>query len=239
MTSTPQLPADDSASQDFQPIELDLIVRARSGDGRALGDLLQGCRDYLLLIANRDLGNDLHRKVSPSDLVQETMADALRDFAVFRGDTEAQLLAWMRQILINNMAGAVARFRNTAKRDISREEEVESALSNQRLAAVLVDPQPTPSTDLIAAEARIRLVAALGHLPENYRRVISLRNMDLLTFAEIGERLECTADSARKLWDRAIRRLSRELESNDEIARRTPRDAAADAGGSDLAGGSV
>jgi RNA polymerase sigma-70 factor (ECF subfamily) len=239
VTSTPRLPADDSALKDSQPINPDLISRARSGDARALGDLLQGCREYLLLIANRDLGNDLQRKVAPSDLVQETMADALRDFGDFRGDTESQLLAWMRQILVNNMAGTVERFRNTAKRDISREQEAESALSNQRLAALLVDPQPTPSTDLLATEARVQLIAALAQLPEHYRRVISLRNMELLTFVEIGERLECSADSARKLWDRAIRRLSRELESNDEIARRTPRDAAANAGGADMAGGPV
>lgn len=239
MNSVPRLPADESARKDSQPIELDLIFQARRGDGTALGELLQGCRDYLLLIANRDLGNDLHRKVSPSDLVQETMADALRDFAAFRGDNEAQLLAWMRQILVNNMAGAVARFRNTAKRDITREHEAESALSNQRLAALLVDPQPTPATDLLATEARVQLVAALGLLPGNYRRVIALRNMEMLTFVEIGERLGCSADSARKLWDRAIRRLSRELESNDESTRGTPRDAAADAGGTDMAGGTV
>src|SRR5258708_6099511 len=49
----------------------------------------------------------MRRKVAPSDLVQETMADAVRDFADFEGENEAQFLAWMRQILLYNLPDGV------------------------------------------------------------------------------------------------------------------------------------
>jgi len=231
------VPADEHPHSDASHAAIDLIGQARRGDGVALGDLLQGCRDYLLLIANRELSGDLRRKVSPSDLVQETMADALRDFEAFRGDSSGQLLAWMRQILLNNMAGTVERFRGTAKRDISRETD-HTRMEYERAVAMSVDPQPTPSTELLANETREKLVAGLSRLPENYRSVISLRNLELLTYVEIGEQIGCSADAARKLWDRAIRRLSRELESWDEISFGKLRTAPADAGQPNLARGS-
>jgi RNA polymerase sigma-70 factor (ECF subfamily) len=215
------------------------LANARQGSENALGRLLQGCRDYLLLIANRELGDEIRRKVAPSDLVQETMADAVRDFAGFQGEHEAQFLAWMRQILLNNLADAVGQFHGTAKRDISREREPEGELSNQRLTAALVDPQPTPFADLLATESRTHLLEALARLPERYRQVILLRNMELLTYVEIGQRMTCSTDSARKLWDRAIRHLTSELEKKDDVPGKPSRNGRADAGGADLAGGTA
>ena len=53
--------------------ELDgLIAAARGGSHEALGTLLERCRDYLLLVAGREIGRDLQGKIGASDLVQET-----------------------------------------------------------------------------------------------------------------------------------------------------------------------
>jgi len=213
-----------------------MLASARQGNENALGRLLQGCRDYLLLIANREVGDELRRKVAPSDLVQETMADAVRDFGDFQGENECQFLAWMRKILLNNLADAVGQFHGTEKRDISREREPEGELSNQRLAASLVDPHPTPFADLLATESHTRLLEALARLPEHYRQVVSLRNIELLTYVEIGQRMTCSTDSARKLWDRAIRNLTSELEKKDDAPGKSSRIGKADAGGADMAG---
>jgi hypothetical protein len=62
-----------------------LMQAARAGSAEALGRLLEGCRAYLLLAANRQLDADLQAKGGPSDLVQETFLEAQKDFPPFQG----------------------------------------------------------------------------------------------------------------------------------------------------------
>src|ERR1700751_3723750 len=94
---------------------------ARAGSPEALGQLLEACRGYLLLIAQREIDPDLRAKGGASDLVQQTFLEAQRDFADFRGETEAELLGWLRQILLHNLASFARKFRETAKRRLAAE----------------------------------------------------------------------------------------------------------------------
>jgi RNA polymerase sigma-70 factor (ECF subfamily) len=55
------------------------------------------------------------------------------------------------------------------------------------------------------------LQRALSQLPEEYRRVITLRHYEEQSFEEIGKQMERSTDAARKLWARAIERLRQEL----------------------------
>src|SRR5262245_61070451 len=79
---------------------------ARLGGADALGQLVQGCRQYLLLLATAQFDYDLRNKFAPSDLVQDTFLDAQRDFVRFYGTTQQELLLWLRRILLNNLADA-------------------------------------------------------------------------------------------------------------------------------------
>src|SRR5262249_7844950 len=74
------------------------LAEARAGLTEALGELLQECRNYLLLLANQKCDPDLSAKVSPSDLVQETFLEAQRDFGQFHGASEEELRAWLGRI---------------------------------------------------------------------------------------------------------------------------------------------
>src|SRR5262245_58290664 len=70
---------------------------ARAGSPEALGAVLEACRGYLLLIAQGELSPDLRAKAGASDLVQQTFLDAQRDFGRFRGESVAELRAWLRR----------------------------------------------------------------------------------------------------------------------------------------------
>src|SRR5205085_10055364 len=94
------------------------LPAARAGSRDALGKALEACRGYLLLIANRQLDAALQPKGGPSDLVQETFLEAQRDFAQFQGDSGAELLAWLRQLLLHNLANFKRRYRATDKRQV-------------------------------------------------------------------------------------------------------------------------
>jgi RNA polymerase sigma-70 factor (ECF subfamily) len=187
-----------------------LIQAARAGSREALGNVLETYRNYLLLIAERELGDDLRAKGGASDLVQEAFLEAHKDFAQFQGQTEADLRSWLRTLLLNRLSKFARRYRQTQKRGIGSEERLDA---NQDRGIGLAADQPTPSKMLMAGEHAQAVQLALERLPKDYRDVILLRYQEQLTFEEVGLRMQRSADAARKLWWRALVRLQEELES--------------------------
>src|SRR5438067_1160990 len=106
-----------------------LLRLAQTGNGPALGQLLELYRDYLALLARLQIGRRLQGKVDASDLVQETFLKAHRDFARFRGTTEAEWVSWLRQILAFNVAHLVRHYYGTRRRDIRLERELVDELN--------------------------------------------------------------------------------------------------------------
>src|SRR5690348_7072097 len=97
------------------------LAEARAGSREALGQVLEVFRGYLLLIADRELDPRLRAKGGASDLVQETFLEAQRDFVGFHGDSAEELRAWLRRLLLNNLANFTRQYRERAKRDVGRE----------------------------------------------------------------------------------------------------------------------
>jgi RNA polymerase sigma-70 factor (ECF subfamily) len=190
------------------------IEAARHGSREALGQLLETCRQYLLLVANQELDADLRGKLGPSDLVQDTFLEAQRAFGHFQGRTEAELLTWLRRILLRNVADAVRNYRRAAKRQVSREVALEAAPVRELRDAIATEAH-SPRAQLVARERDEALDRALGQLPEPARQVIRWRNYERCSFEEIGRRLGRSAEAARKVWVRALQQLHEILEPPD------------------------
>ena len=177
-----------------------------------LGELFEGCRQYLLVIAEQELGDDLRAKAGASDLVQETFLQAQRVIGQFHGRSRDELLPWLRQILLHRVAKLGRRYRGTKKRKLSREWQPPE--SSAALLDFLYDSEATtPSGHAVQTEQAGLVQQALERLPSDYRTVVLLRHRDRLTFGEIAARLGRSPDAARMLWCRAIDRLARELEA--------------------------
>ncbi len=205
-TSTPPSESAD-LSQDWPELR-DLIQQARDGSAEARNELMRSVQSYLLMIANQDLEMDLQAKMGPSDLVQSALILAEQNLKDFRGDTREQLLAWLRQILRNEMATAHRTFIQAAKRDVRREV---TTTPDSHTVLPLIDDAPTPGTEAVMHEEAAALRAALGRLPPDYRTVVVFRNWERLSFEEIGQRMERSTDAVKKLWARAIVQLQNEL----------------------------
>ena len=188
------------------------LVVARAGSPAALGRLLQHYRSYLLRVARDELSDSLSPKVAQSDLVQETFLQAARDFTGFAGDSEWELRAWLRQILLNTLRDAQRKFHTTAKRSIGREVSLQA---NSDLARNLTGCDLSPSAALATAESRTAIRAALDRLSDDYRRAIELRSLEGRPFEEIGQALGRSAAAARKIWTRAILKLADEVAGNE------------------------
>ena len=188
------------------------LPAARAGSRDALGKLLEAARHYLHTIAHQELDQDLRAKNSPSDLVQETFVEVQRALGDFQGNTETELLAWMRQLLLHRVAKLRRRYRDTQKRRLAREVALGGDDSSEGLGGGLAANELSPSGQAMEHEQDQALRAALGRLPEDYRRVIILRYEERLPFEEIGRLLQRSPDAARKLWARAVERLEQELD---------------------------
>ena len=191
----------------------ELLGLARQGDAQAHGLLLEMYRPYLTLLARLQIGRRLQGKVDPADMVQETFLEAARCFAQFRGVSEPELTAWLRQILVARLAHLVRRYYGTQARDIRLEQALTDDIyqSSQALQLAFIATQSTPSQAVSQREQAVLLADALNCLPVDYREVIILRHLEELTFPEVSERMGRSVDSVEKLWVRALARLRRTL----------------------------
>jgi RNA polymerase sigma-70 factor (ECF subfamily) len=192
-----------------------LLGQARAGCALALGRLLELYRNYLRLLARTQIDLALRVRLDPSDLVQETLLEAHRDFPQFLGTTEKELVTWLRRILVRNLADQVKHHKAQA-RNWKREESLEVLLDRSSSAAeqALAKGISTPSALASRREQAVLLADALARLPPDYREVIVLRNLEHLKFDDIATRLGRSSGAVRMLWSRALEKLGRLMENH-------------------------
>ncbi len=192
-----------------------LLRAARGGSAEALGRLLEGCRAYLLLVANQELAPDLQAKGGPSDLVQDTFLDAQKDFPQFRGRTHEDLLNWLCGILRHNVADFRRRYRDRAARQVKQEVPLDAGELAEVRDMLAADTDP-PTEKAVAAEELEAVRRAVARLPEDYRRVVTLRYEQGRSLADIAREMGRSAEAVRKLWFRAVERLREEMHARPE-----------------------
>jgi RNA polymerase sigma-70 factor, ECF subfamily len=173
---------------------------------------LESYREYLLLLARTQIGPRLRSKIDPSDVVQETMLQAHRGQGQFRGQSEAEQIAWLRKILAGELARA-SRDLGRDKRDVDRERSLERALeqSSQRLEQWLAADESSPSQQTERNEDLARLADALATLLDDQRDALELHYLHGLPLAEIAVRLDRSPKAVSGLLRRGIIKLHERL----------------------------
>jgi len=185
-----------------------LITRARAGEPIARERLLESFRNYLRLLARTGLDGPLQEKADASDVVQETLLKAHASFAHFRGQNEAELAGWLRQILARNLTDLSRRFQTEARR-MDRERSLEELLDQSSLALgnLVAIRGPSPSEHAQRRELSVVLADALADLSADYRNVVVLRSLEERDWDEVARKMGRTAGAVRVLWARALTRL--------------------------------
>jgi len=194
----------------------ELIRKAREGDAACRDALFGLCRSYLGVVAAAQLETWLRVKIDASDVVQQTMLEAHRDFTRFAGESEKEWLGWLRGILKHNLADFVRHYRGTAKRQARREVRWRDPAASTLSPGA---PEPaaacnTPSQEAVRMDNELRVAAALAELPDDYREVVALRNFQRLPFAEVAQRMNRSRPAVQMLWMRALAKLQQTLEED-------------------------
>jgi RNA polymerase sigma-70 factor (subfamily 1) len=170
--------------------------------GDHFASALETCRRFLLCVANDRMPRYLVPKGEASDLVQETLVSGFRNRHQFHGRTLSDLRAWLRGILLNELASFRRRYRASC-RDVAREIPVGS-LGPGCAGSVAVCGA---LDEMIRAERVEAVTAAVARLPGDVRAVVVLRVHEKLSFRAIGARLGRSEDAVRKSFTRALDRL--------------------------------
>ncbi|HLJ12247.1 MAG TPA: sigma-70 family RNA polymerase sigma factor [Planctomycetaceae bacterium] len=192
----------------------DLLEKARRGDDSARDRLFAACRNYVSIAARAEMASWLKSKVDSSDLVQQTLLEAHRGLADFRGTTEGEWLGWLKRILVHNAADFVRRYHGVEKRCAGREVALAGPESGFGSPA-LSDGGPTASQVVMQKELQLQVADALSRLPEDYQEVVILRNLQQLPFDEVAARMGRSRPAVQMLWMRAIRKLQDVLRGSD------------------------
>ena len=115
------------------------------------------------------------------------MLEASQAFREFRGETERELMAWLRNILVNNLVDHT-RHHHAQSRDLHRVQSLNELLDRSNLAIerVLAENLSSPSQQASRREQAVIVADALAALPDDYREVVILRQFQQLKFLEIG-----------------------------------------------------
>ena len=200
-----------------EPETEQLLTRAAQGDQTALGQLLGLHRQRLRQMIALRLDRQVQARLDPSDVVQETLAEAARRLADYARLRPLPFYPWLRQLAWERLVQLHRRHVQAGKRSVRREQadlplSQESALA---LADRLVSRGSSPSARLHRSEQRRRVQAILAQLAEADREVLVLRYLEHLSTPELAAILGLTPAGVKTRQLRALQRLRDLLGEND------------------------
>jgi len=188
-----------------------LLGRASAGDAAARDELLARHRDKLKRLVAVRLDRQLAARVDPSDVVQETLADAARRLDEFLFRRPMPYYPWLRRLALDRIDKAHRRHR-AGRRAVGR--EVPRPLSDQserQLAERLLAANTDPAHAALKNEQRRHVRQLLASLPPGDREVLVLRFLERLSSAEIAAILQIKPGAVRLRLMRALERVRSNL----------------------------
>ena len=192
-----------------------LIEQAASGDQAARQALFTRHRARLRQMVAVRLDDLLARRVDPSDIVQEALAEAYRTMDDYLRRRPLPFYPWLRRLVWEQLAQVHRQHVEAGKRSLLHERRGDLDLpdrSAQLLANRLIASGTSPSRHAIREETRERVRAALDELPARDREILVLRFLEQLSTAEAAAVLGIGEAAVSSRLVRALARLQGLLE---------------------------
>lgn len=184
--------------------EAELADRARGGDREAFRAIMQRCNQRLFRTARSVMRDDAEAE----DVLQESYARAFKAIGGFRG--EAGLATWLTRIVLNEARGRLRSRRLTVDLD-----QIEAAQAGH--GEVLAFPSKLggedPEGSAASAELRRLLERAVDDLPEPFRLVFVLREVEECSIEETAQALSIRPETVKTRLHRARRLLRQALDA--------------------------
>jgi RNA polymerase sigma-70 factor, ECF subfamily len=190
----------------------ELVRRVAEGDEAAVSALLDRHRNRLKRMVAVRMDDAISARVDPSDVVQETLIEAVRKLPRYCRDPAIGFYPWLRQIAWEKVIEHHRRHLGAQQRSVRREEAPSLMLSDQsalQLANRFVSEQTSITGGVMRRELRSKVRATLSRLSESDREVLVLRYLEQLTADEAAAVLGVTKEAVKSRQRRAIVRFTR------------------------------
>jgi RNA polymerase sigma-70 factor, ECF subfamily len=198
-------------SDDPHAEEGDLVRRAATGDEKALGDLFYRHRQRLRNMLNVRLDRRLHRRLDPSDVLQEVYLDMVRRLPEYATNASVPFYVWLRALAGQRLMDLHRRHLGAQMRtpdvEISLHRGALPQASSVSLAQHLLGHLTSPTQAALRAELKLRLQEVLNGMEPVDREIIVLRHFEELSNVEVAELLGLNKSAASKRYLRAVRKL--------------------------------
>jgi RNA polymerase sigma-70 factor (ECF subfamily) len=187
-----------------------LLAQAAAGNRQARERLLERHRPRLRQLIGLRLDRRLAARLDPSDVVQESLADAAGKLSDYLRMQPMPFYPWLRSLALERLIALYRQHIRTSKRSVRREERALPALPDEsalELAQRLCARNSTPSQRLAMSEARAQVRAALDRLSERDRELLVLRHLEQLSIREIAGVLGISEGAVKVRHVRALERL--------------------------------
>jgi RNA polymerase sigma-70 factor (ECF subfamily) len=186
-----------------------LLRRVSGGDDAARDQLLERYRRRLRRMVAVRFDVRLAARVDPSDVVQETLAEAAALLDRYLQERPLPFYPWLRQMAQRRLIELHRRHVLARRRSVTREEAADGWPDHSAvgLAERLLGRLSTPSAHLHRQERRDRVRAALAALPEKDREVLVLRILEGLPTRDAAAVLGTSEVAVRSRQVRALERL--------------------------------
>ena len=181
--------------------ERELVSRARAGDTAAFEQLMLDNQDRVYTLCLRMTGN----REDALDLAQETFLNAWRGLPRFQG--ESSFATWIYRLASN----VCIDFLRKEKRRRSLSMTVSLDGEEGERQAELPDERDTPERHLERAELRRAVARGLDRLSPEHRQALVLRELQGLSYAEIGRALGLEEGTVKSRISRARLALRKEM----------------------------
>ena len=175
--------------------EADLLRRVRANDERASAEFVRRFAPRMLATARRLLGSE----AAADDCVQEAFLSAFRNIDKF--EERAKLSTWLHRIVVNT---ALMRLRSSSHR---KEQSIDDLLPRYDDDGFRMGPEPEWEMDVSehAQQQQIRdlVLAQINELPDNYRTVLLLRDIEEMSTREAADALGISEGSIKVRLHRA------------------------------------
>jgi RNA polymerase sigma-70 factor, ECF subfamily len=174
--------------------ERELMQRIRNGETDLFYELVRPYERAVFLSAASILGND----ADAEEVAQEAMLKALKNLSRFR--EEAKFSTWLIQIAINESKMKIRKDRRHLHDSIDNDQVTEDG---DYIPKDFADWREIPSEALQRTELREALNKALQSLPEKYRTVLILRDVQQLSISETAQLLGISEENVKTRTSRA------------------------------------
>ena len=178
-------------------------------------------RGQLLSLARRNLNPVLSRRVTPEDIVQDTLSSACSKIDFFENRPDMPVYFKLRTILFQTITAMERKHLQAAKRDAYKDLEPDAANNTATQAQVswnqFADTMTGPVTRIARVDRYELLRKVIAELPENDRIILEMRHFDGLGNQECANLLKIEPKAASIRYVRALQRLRQKLTEYTEF----------------------